>query len=121
MLGKFVAAAVGAALVTPAIANARLAGQEIRGTERICVYRGSLNEPRGGSTTIATRSLTIGLGEPCPPFARRPAATSSRPPVTSVLRSQQRVGDRRACTYSQAGQDYVLMIPSASTCTLTPN
>ena len=118
-----VSAGVGAAE-----ADARLAGQQVRGARRLCVY-----ENRGPDRArVPFRETRVGAGEPCPsryraepprqaPSSIPPMATLSTVPPRAILTRSTRSNGRKTCRYTYLGTDYVREIPVTQQCPLTPH
>ena len=108
-LRAFLILAISGFTASPASAQG-LTGQRVQGLERVCTYR------RSGRSTGPARETRIGLGQPCPPFYRRPPATPVGIPALATLVRTSRAGGRTECIYGQAGREYRRLIAQGALC-----
>ena len=114
----FLGPVLGSLVLTPVFAS-HLVSQTTKGTHRECVY-----DVRPGlrlSPSRASRSVRVGLGEPCPQRFPRPETEQIEIPRLATLRAQQLVGTSLICTYSYNGRDYYKTLSPTARCPLTPN
>lgn len=93
-------------------ASAQLIGEEVRGTERICTYRGNATILSGPDRMIHHRTS---LGQNCP-VTPPVVAEGRQPPPAAPLVDSTVAGTNRVCTYEQFGSRWSYNVPTARAC-----
>jgi hypothetical protein len=105
-------------VIAPAFAQ-RLVSQTTKGVKRECVYQMQAGQRLRPQYPL--RSVTVGLGEPCPPRLRETSPEPERIPVLATLSSRRLVGNDMVCTYRYNGRYYSRAISATARCPLTPD